>query len=487
MRRETGEIVIYITAACSAAVGFYFGSLDFFSSLFLSLPFASFGIMVSVLKGKNAKTLSAAFLCGAILLPISVSVKDYSQLKENVPRVPQTVLSYNAFQGELVRDSKLIKGGKTMYVVDLKWVESAEGIRYISDSLGKALVFGWELPKINRGSLLRINAELCTGDEKQPMTASVSSASQVILLGYSSFLMRIRSEIREVSFGGMGIFGGHAGGLMTALIWGDRDNLIPEEGEMFRNAGCAHVLALSGMHLGILCGLLTLLINPLLGRKSFYLVAGTVFLYIFIVGPLPSLNRAALMFVLGGFGKQRGRRVDLRIILLLSFLILLFSDPASAFTLSFQLSFLALGGIAFLAPSISEFFEAYIPKYISLPISASIAAQFFTAPLLLGLFGTLRPIGIIAALIMTPLVTVFVWGGAMVLLFTFILPAGFTVSIFNFQSAVIVRCARFFSAFPGITPPGWFEKAFIWVFCIIGIFMILFLRKRFKLPIILKG
>jgi competence protein ComEC len=486
MTREAGEITIYSAAAVSSAAGFFTGTLSFSTSLAAGAVLACLGVTVTVLCGKNSRTACAALLCAALLLPASVFLRERSRISEIGLRPPAEAGQITSFSGELISDSKKIQDGKTMYVIRYNEIRSSTGIRYTRGFSGTVLVFGWGLPVLYRGSVVSVHAPMVPGQEPgAPFTASVSD-EDVGFFGYKNSITELRGFLRAKFLSAGDSFPGQTGAFLTALLTGDRQRLNPEDAGVFRKAGCAHILALSGMHLGILCALLTLILNPVTGGRSFWLVAPAVLLYIFVTGPLPSLNRAALMFLLGGLGKRLGRRVDLRILLLLSFVILLFIDPASAWSLSFQLSFLALAGIVFLAPPIASVLQPRLGRWLAVPLSASLAAQTAAAPLLLALFGILRPAGIIAALVLTPLVTVFLWGGIILMagasLFPFLAETAYP--LFSALCSIIIRTADFFSRFPGVAPERPAGKILAAGLCIGAAAFILIRSGSFKMPIV---
>ena len=133
-------------------------------------------------------------------------------------------------------------------------------------------------------------------------------------------------------------------GFLAAFLTGDREGLTPELRKRFAAAGVAHVLALSGLHVGILLFLLGILLQPLdlLGLRGFRLLltALVLLLFPFFTGMGPSVIRAVIMalFVLGALALQRPGSVINS--LCLAACIILFTDPRALFDAGFQLSFL---------------------------------------------------------------------------------------------------------------------------------------------------
>lgn len=140
---------------------------------------------------------------------------------------------------------------------------------------------------------------------------------------------------------------------IVALLLGDRSFLSEEVRDTFSNAGVAHVLALSGMHVGIIMGILLALLFPLkiwgLHRLRYILALLLVWGYAFFTGMSPSTVRACIMttFVVAALLMQR-RNSPENALLAATFIILLFS-PQSLFDIGLQLSVLCVGSLLLFA------------------------------------------------------------------------------------------------------------------------------------------
>jgi competence protein ComEC len=198
------------------------------------------------------------------------------------------------------------------------------------------------------------------------------------------------------------------GGLAAALLLGTREDLDGDLALAYRNAGLSHILALSGMHLAFLSALLAVLFKKPLGKKG-AAAAGLCFivLYVFLVGPQPSLVRAAIMYVMGSCMVLTGRTRQSLTLLAAAFLVQLLWDPFSATTVSFILSYLALGGILVLNESLETIVKKCVPPSLAGALTASLGAFLVTAPVVVLFFGILRPIGIAGGLLVVPLTGLF--------------------------------------------------------------------------------
>ena len=211
--------------------------------------------------------------------------------------------------------------------------------------------------------------------------------------------------------------------VLKALVLGDRDNLDPEILTIYANAGVIHVLAVSGLHVGIIYIILTILLKPLRGRMVHsdwlmaVLIVITLWLYAFITGLSPSVLRAVTMFSILAIGQQLKRQASVFNSLALSAFILLWVNPYIITKVGFQLSYLAVIGIILLYPKIEKLFSPRnkFLKAIWQLLVVSVSAQIATAPLAAYYFHQLPTYFMISNLLVIPIVTVLVWGGVVFL------------------------------------------------------------------------
>lgn len=204
---------------------------------------------------------------------------------------------------------------------------------------------------------------------------------------------------------------GDAGGLLVALLCGSGEYTDKAVGDAFRAAGLAHVLALSGMHLSFFAGLAATVFRGG-GRKiSLVLSLGAVLLFVWFAGLTPSLFRATICSLLGMATGIWGIKSPMIRILSLCFFIHLVLAPQDLFQLSFQLSYLALAGILVIGPYFEPLTHRFLPAPVATSVSASVGAQIFSTPVTLLSLGTMMPGGIIASVVVSPLVSLFMTVG----------------------------------------------------------------------------
>ena len=217
-------------------------------------------------------------------------------------------------------------------------------------------------------------------------------------------------------------------GLYKAILTGDRSGVFPNQLENFRTAGCVHLLAISGLHMGLLALFITFSITWLLKRSEWLLLhipalKTAAFLalpfltsYALIAGFQTPVVRALIMtsvFVMALlFDSQWSIPTNIAI----AALIILTLNPTGLYTVSFQLSFAAVIAIALIVPAISGLLCPFshgendkspkfagIKKWALASIYLSIAAMLGTMPLLMYNFNRFSPVSPVSTLIVEPL------------------------------------------------------------------------------------
>lgn len=181
-------------------------------------------------------------------------------------------------------------------------------------------------------------------------------------------------------------------GLAVALAMGQKSLLEKETNTAFANAGAMHVLAVSGLHVGILMGIVQWICFQFafLRRRNLYIFVGilVVWAFAFLTGGSPSVLRAALMFSLMAFGQLRGVSFFSLNSLVFAALFLLIINPLYIFNIGFQLSFLAMLGISLFYKTIQNlfFFRYKVVQWFWQGTALGIAAQIGTLPITLYYF-----------------------------------------------------------------------------------------------------
>lgn len=149
-----------------------------------------------------------------------------------------------------------------------------------------------------------------------------------------------------------GVMGEEAGGYAAAMLLGERSLIDPDGRLAFSRLGVAHILAVSGFHVGVIAGVLACPWRLLhLGRRTRYVLTLLVLcMYCLLTGAASSSVRATLMWALYGGGRLCRRRGDSMTLLSVAALVMLVAQPVQLWSAGFQLSFAAVAGIALVTP-----------------------------------------------------------------------------------------------------------------------------------------
>lgn len=211
--------------------------------------------------------------------------------------------------------------------------------------------------------------------------------------------------------------------VVAAMTLGDKSQLTNELRKTYAITGASHILALSGLHLGIIYTLLSLLLS----RRRWWIVSQVViivciWLYVFLVGMTVSVVRSAVMitvYALLSLGHRDKMSVNT---LAFAAIVMLLFNPLSLFDVGFQLSFLAVLAILLFYP----LFEGVWPqpflmdhrvfKWLWTMLSVSCAAQIGVAPLIVYYFGRFSCFFLLTNLLVVPAATLILYLSLVVLL-----------------------------------------------------------------------
>ncbi|MFA5643947.1 MAG: ComEC/Rec2 family competence protein [Patescibacteria group bacterium] len=219
--------------------------------------------------------------------------------------------------------------------------------------------------------------------------------------------------------------------ILKGMILGDKSDLTTENREIFSRAGLSHIIAISGLHISLLCSLLlSLLLFIGLSRKSsFYLSVLFLFLYLILIGFPASAIRASIMGFFSFLAIYMGRVGNLVNALFLTLLILLLVNPYLVFVdIGFQLSFLAVLGIIYFHPLVKDAILSKINMKIKIResiidiISLTISVQLITAPILISNFEQFSLIAPISNLLVLFLLPIIISLSIIALIISFLIP-----------------------------------------------------------------
>lgn len=194
-----------------------------------------------------------------------------------------------------------------------------------------------------------------------------------------------------------------------SVIFGEKIELSSETKQLFSMSGVSHLLAVSGLHVGVLCLLLCKVLKIChIKPKISSIVCGVVLLlYCMLCGFSPSIVRASVMCVVLLFAKAYGRCYDSLSAISFAFIVVVLFRPLFLFDAGCQLSFLCVLGIVMLSPSFSSLFvKWHMPKVLAESLAISISTNIFIMPVLINTFDKINIVGIFANVLVIPVFTV---------------------------------------------------------------------------------
>ena len=215
--------------------------------------------------------------------------------------------------------------------------------------------------------------------------------------------------------------------ILTAFVTGSKESIGKSTKETFRSSGAAHLLALSGLHVGILFMILnriTALFSLTLAarRMRVLVVVGCTAAFLTITGFIPSLARAIIMAAICSIAKVWGYRIARAETLVITAFLLICYNPQVVASIGFQLSFAAMAGIMLIMPTLSESLERVMGRWrgrgmasrtiswcaerIAAPLLLTISCQITTLPLCLYYFQSFSNYYLITNLIAIPVVAI---------------------------------------------------------------------------------
>lgn len=281
----------------------------------------------------------------------------------------------------------------------------------------------------------------------------------------------------------------NAKSVVLALSLGVKDELDNDLVRAFSATGAMHVLAVSGLHVGIIYLILFQLFQKVgLSKKRYrWLMAGLSILilwfYALLTGLSPSVLRAVTMFSFVAMGRALFRNGNIYNTLAASAFVLLWFNPYLIMSVGFQLSYLAVFGIVYLQP---KMYTLWTPNHWLLDkiwaISCvSIAAQMATGPLSMLYFHQFPTYFLVSNLFIIPAAFVTLIGSLLLLLVSFVpILAGFIGTVLSTFVWSVNQLVFWVSSFPGSTIDGvYLDILQTWlIYFALGGMILFFIKKK---------
>ena len=246
--------------------------------------------------------------------------------------------------------------------------------------------------------------------------AGIEVLSADAISGWRQVVENVRQKIAvRIEESGRGV----QTAILKALIIGRRDDLTPRIREVFSKTGASHLLAISGLHVGIVCGLVFFALVRIFAFIPFLTWRGWVkkwaavcalpgvIGYGLLSGMSPATQRAVIMVVVFLAALMAGRRHQLMNTLALAALVILAVHPPSLFAVSFQLSFAAVFFIILGMSAASDLLDRFQNRWIKGGAGFMLVSAFAiagTSPLTACYFNQVSWVGLLTNCLMIPLI-----------------------------------------------------------------------------------
>ncbi len=292
----------------------------------------------------------------------------------------------------------------------------------------KALIYSPFYPKYQYNDILQVQCKLIKLSEHNPQDMNLIAQNivtrcyypKIKTLGHSKNnqltenLIKIKQKLSTII---SNLLPEPESYFLNGLLVGGQSNYSKTLKEIFNRTGTSHLVALSGLNITIIIGIILYIFQAMLvhPRYSFYLISIFIFLFVIMTGAQPSIIRAAIMGSVLLVANKVGRLNNPTNALLATIVIMLLFNPLILrWNLGFQLSFLAMIGIIYISPILRYFSNKIKPKFthtkiykiLSETFIITISAQLSALPLILYTFNTLPVLALPANILIIPVIPI---------------------------------------------------------------------------------
>ncbi len=380
-------------------------------------------VLLAIALRAYARLQGLVLLVGCMMLGACLMALEHSQLKLAPPyteqRMEVVLTSRPVEKGKVVRCDALVATGKLtgkkVRLTILKEKTANPSLRSMAESLavGDGVELWTELEPCwpatdGYGRYLADHGYVATafvvdGNWRKSVVSlsalSLATRTRLSALRLRQWLVERLSEH---------LTGKDGKAVVAAMALGERSYVEKTLRDDYAVSGASHVLALSGLHLGLLYAFLSLL---LAGRRRFLsevVLLSAVWAYVVMVGMSASVMRAALMLTLYGLLRLGGRTSASLNALALAATVLLVVDPLLLFDIGFELSFASVAAIVLFYNPLYGLLPAClrslpVVRWMVAMMVVSLCAQLATTPLVAYWFGRVSCYGLLTNMVVVPL------------------------------------------------------------------------------------
>lgn len=279
-------------------------------------------------------------------------------------------------------------------------------------------------------------------------------------------------------------------GTLAALVFGDTSLLENRIIQAYSATGAMHILSVSGLHVGIISGMVLFLLSFVPQRfrlLKIFIALSCIWLYALVTGLVPSVFRAATMFSIVSIGACLNRSTSIYNSLAVAAVVSVIMEPNCVVDIGFQLSYLAIISIAYFGNNIQNMFhfENKIYAYIWGIVAVSIAVQIITLPITIYYFGVIPSYTLLTNILVVPLSFVVVLLCVATLIVGSIPLIGIAVAWFlNYSCMYLDHVISSIASFPHAQVPVSVSKAELVVILFLVLCSMIVLEYRRELRIV---
>lgn len=313
---------------------------------------------------------------------------------------------------------------------------------------------------VRAGDRVRTTGSLKDVRTGQPEAGLLSAASPPVFMGADFDVRGVAGDLRKQFVKASGWLPPDAAGLLPGMVTGDTSALPESLGLDMKTTGMTHLTAVSGANCSLVLGGFVLLARRF--RLSRPLAAacgsGGLLAFVVLVGPDPSVLRAAVMGCVGVTALVVGLRGRALTFLCLASSALLIVDPSLASDVGFLLSVLATLGIVLLASRIGSWIPTPVPRWLAAGVAVPLSAQLLCGPVIAALQPQFTLYSLVANVVAGPLVAPVTILGTIAVPLSAVAPwlAVLPLAIAGHCAGAVAAVARFFAGLPGAALP-WAE------------------------------
>ncbi|MEA3249000.1 MAG: ComEC/Rec2 family competence protein [Patescibacteria group bacterium] len=388
------------------------------------LPFFSYiaavavGVCVFVCIVRPGRTV---FVWCAIVLCLFLGVwRHDAAYRASAYALPPIVIEGGSFEGRVVSFPLVRVSNTVLTVDDVKLLNDKPGFREARlGTLGKARLYVRTPYEYRYGDVIRWGCKPRVVEDSEGWndrlllddvrwTCNVYSDSEIVARGRGhpvrAVLYSVKGAVRDAAWR---MFPEPESSFLLGLLVGMKDGLPTEMTDAFRDTGTSHILAVSGYNVTQLIevGVLVFALAYVRRRRSSGLMVLAVIVFACIVGGDASVIRAALMGTVAVLATLFGRRYDsVRALSVAAALMLAVNPLVLRHDVGFQLSFAAVWGLYALAPAFYRTIPMSLRNSLTKTMTETASATLATAPIVLYSFGRLPYVGLVANMLILPLI-----------------------------------------------------------------------------------